>query len=55
MQSKSNVMETATVENSASSYEVMGKARCSKAIGDSDDRMTRIGNREVAQLLVQRT
>lgn len=44
-------METIIVWNPASSYEVLGKARCDKAIGDTDDRMTRIKDLEVAQQL----
>lgn len=48
---RSNGMETIIVWNPASSYEVLGKARCDRAIGDTDDRMTRIKDLEVVQQL----
>lgn len=51
MKSRSNGMETIIVWNPASAYEVLGKARCDRAIGDTDDRMTRIKDLEVAQQL----
>ena len=51
MQFRPNGMGAIIVWNPASSYEALGKARCDRAIGDTDNRMTRIKDLEVAQQL----
>lgn len=51
MQSRWNGTEAIIVRNLASPYEALDKGRCDKAIGYTDNSMTRIKDLEVAQQL----